>query len=533
MAFALAMRTGVFLFAAWPTRRIAVVGASVHETRDHSLSPSPLFYNGVAHTGSTSAMDLGGHFTRPQMHVVYAAYGGRIPNIGKPLYAMRSSLPHAEIKLFVSPSSAAETTTKYAWMGSIAVVACKDLVPPYYNTRFKCYQKALLAEAPNAKVGMVDPADVWFKRDIFSVVTNGVFLAAEPAHHPMAKCIHHRQWIQGCAHYGTAVWTTLKANSMICAGTIFGTYAPLLTFLDAFVRELDRTGCVDQGVLNVLVYSGAVKVHVWKHEKNVVRSLNVAQTFNHEGAYVVHTGDNPRAIESVAAMSHLAAKALQFQNVLTAEEDYKLERLLRYIDDICTTHGIEYFIDGGTLIGALLHGGRIPWDDDLDVYFWEHDRHYITKLLETTTMTVQPSYNGLYSKLWNKSAVKVQNDAAHSWPFVDLGWLRTNNTHAWELRSAEPKYAAHKYPVYLFSPPRRVQYGSLMLNAPRYSETFLRLRHGTGWNTRCVKANWDHKFERIRDRSVGGGDATTIIPCSQLPWVPSAVPTAQSLVPRA
>ena len=41
--------------------------------------------------------------------------------------------------------------------------------------------------------------------------------------------------------------------------------------------------------------------------------------------------------------------------------------MLREIDRICRTHGIKYFISYGTMLGAVRHGGFIPWDDDVDV----------------------------------------------------------------------------------------------------------------------------------------------------------------------
>lgn len=37
------------------------------------------------------------------------------------------------------------------------------------------------------------------------------------------------------------------------------------------------------------------------------------------------------------------------------------------IDQICRKHGIEYYLLGGSCIGAIRHNGFIPWDDDLDI----------------------------------------------------------------------------------------------------------------------------------------------------------------------
>ena len=55
--------------------------------------------------------------------------------------------------------------------------------------------------------------------------------------------------------------------------------------------------------------------------------------------------------------------------------------LLRFVDNVCKKHDIDYWLEGGTLIGAVRHGGFIPWDDDIDLSIMRKDYEKLIKVL--------------------------------------------------------------------------------------------------------------------------------------------------------
>lgn len=67
---------------------------------------------------------------------------------------------------------------------------------------------------------------------------------------------------------------------------------------------------------------------------------------------------------------------------LTGEEVKQVELgILDFIDAICKEHKIEYFLDYGTLLGAIRHKGFIPWDDDIDICMKRKDYNRFVSIM--------------------------------------------------------------------------------------------------------------------------------------------------------
>ncbi len=74
-------------------------------------------------------------------------------------------------------------------------------------------------------------------------------------------------------------------------------------------------------------------------------------------------------ISTVETFKHMAKGGDNIE--LSGERLATLQRvlvgMLADIDAVCRQNGLSYTLGGGTCLGAVRHGGFIPWDDDMDL----------------------------------------------------------------------------------------------------------------------------------------------------------------------
>jgi phosphorylcholine metabolism protein LicD len=59
------------------------------------------------------------------------------------------------------------------------------------------------------------------------------------------------------------------------------------------------------------------------------------------------------------------------------------QEVLNFIVNVCEKHGIEYWLEGGTLLGAVRHGGFLPWDDDIDLGMMRKDYELFIEVFDS------------------------------------------------------------------------------------------------------------------------------------------------------
>lgn len=92
-----------------------------------------------------------------------------------------------------------------------------------------------------------------------------------------------------------------------------------------------------------------------------------------------------------------------------------LESLVEF-DKICKKYNFDYWLDSGTLLGAVRHKGFIPWDDDIDISMPVEDYRAFAKVAQKElpkdmflqNRTTDPSFPFDYMKIRSSKAKIIE-----------------------------------------------------------------------------------------------------------------------------
>lgn len=105
-------------------------------------------------------------------------------------------------------------------------------------------------------------------------------------------------------------------------------------------------------------------------------------------------------------------------NINLSELDATQDRvfsILKQFDRFCRENEISYFALGGTLLGAIRHGGFIPWDDDIDVGVPREDYERMISIADRIPMPFRlessecdSTYIYPYAKIYDTKSVVIE-----------------------------------------------------------------------------------------------------------------------------
>lgn len=156
----------------------------------------------------------------------------------------------------------------------------------------------------------------------------------------------------------------------------------------------------------------------------------------------------------------------------------KLLELLQAFDQICRDNDINYWISSGTALGAVRHGGFIPWDDDADVEMLRSDFEKLQKnfLLNDKyalqTKNTDFYYSAPYGKFRDLNSIIVEHPQDYNYKYkgvyIDifvldkmpskilfkicgrLGWPLVLRGGAVRNKWSKITYSLHKYVLHFF-----------------------------------------------------------------------------------
>ena len=93
-------------------------------------------------------------------------------------------------------------------------------------------------------------------------------------------------------------------------------------------------------------------------------------------------------------------------------------KVLSVIAAICERHGLRWFAEYGTMMGAVRHGGYIPWDDDLDICMLREDFEKFFDIAEKEapqgyqflTISRMPGYEEITGRVVNSNSIDYSNE---------------------------------------------------------------------------------------------------------------------------
>ncbi|XP_028411056.1 fukutin-related protein-like isoform X2 [Dendronephthya gigantea] len=159
-----------------------------------------------------------------------------------------------------------------------------------------------------------------------------------------------------------------------------------------------------------------------------------------------------------------------------------LKETTRYVLSTLVKSGVSYWLEGGSLLGAVRNGDIIPWDYDVDIGIYQHEISKCSQL-QLVQESPQKRYTDDQGFVWEKARegefFRVQfSETNHLhvdiFPFYEKNGIMTKNT--WFKTHRQDS----EFPAHYLKPLTTLDFAGIKASVPNNYREFLELKFGKG-----------------------------------------------------
>ncbi|NNM42983.1 MAG: hypothetical protein HKM07_01395 [Chlamydiae bacterium] len=273
-------------------------------------------------------------------------------------------------------------------------------------------------------------------------------------------------------------------------------------------------------------------------EKDIGWGSTVLEHLSSRHGYRLVIFKNESLDEATKIAQHLLSMSPKYSSELTrltVQESTRLYSLMKKIDKVLTENKVKYWAGRETLLGAIRHGGLVPWDDYLHLFILDSEKLKLESVkadFEKEGLVLHSYFKDFY-KVCEVDGLPLQDHFNNTgtlpftYPAANIFVMtleKRKESQDVYVHSSFNFYFNWNHERFAYSQIEnisRIPFGPISLPIPGSPEEYLNRMFGTEkrpdlWKKYAVEPLWDHRNEK--DPTYSGAALVEIDNFAPAPW---------------